>query len=158
MLSEHSEFISAFQEPAKRPMSSGRFWLLLWFGFFFATEEEMNRELPVFKEIWFAGKLSAGAYLIMIFRNWSITTTQHLHLLQLNNHYLRLCILLHTSWKLKVENLFLISRRNRRYRRNFNSPIPLRSKKSLSIYINYWRWSKRWLLTVVLTTVCSMLW
>jgi hypothetical protein len=51
MLSEHSEFISAFQEPAKRPMSSGRFWLLLWFGFFFATEEEMNRELPVFKEI-----------------------------------------------------------------------------------------------------------
>ena len=42
MLSERSEFISAFQEPARRPMSSGRFWLLLWFGFFFATEEEMN--------------------------------------------------------------------------------------------------------------------
>jgi hypothetical protein len=27
MLSERSEFISAFQEPARRPMSSGRFWL-----------------------------------------------------------------------------------------------------------------------------------
>ena len=44
MLSERSEFISAFQAPAWRPMSSGRFLVSLLLLFFFAIKEKrMNR-------------------------------------------------------------------------------------------------------------------
>ncbi len=47
MVSERSEFhfmISTISPSAPEP---GRFWLLLWFGFFFATEEEMNEKPPL---------------------------------------------------------------------------------------------------------------
>ena len=48
MVSERSEFhfmISPISPSAPEP---GRFWLLLWFGFFFDTEEEMNKTFGSF--------------------------------------------------------------------------------------------------------------
>ena len=50
MVSERSEFhfvISTISPSAPEP---GRFWLLLWFRFFFDTEEEMNKSFCSFRK------------------------------------------------------------------------------------------------------------
>ena len=50
MVSERSEFhfvISTISPSAPEP---GRFWLLLWFRFFFDTEEEMNKSFCSFEK------------------------------------------------------------------------------------------------------------